>query len=153
LVRKDSIPQVAGKSVSAVQRLIRTGLIHVERKELPVAGRKPIPIYRRSDLERLIPGVRVAAAPPRREKSDTPVWLVKLPEHLVKEAMEGEPPYPAGKVDRLVAESLADFVARRKAQAFAAAMAAMAADPAIRKECAAIANEFAGTERDGLGRD
>jgi hypothetical protein len=67
--------------------------------------------------------------------------------------MERKSPYPAGEVDRLVAEALADFVARRKEQALAAAMAAMAADPAIRKVCAAIASEFASAEQDGLGRD
>jgi hypothetical protein len=37
--------------------------------------------------------------------------------------------------------------------ALEAAVARMAADPAIRKESASIANEFASFEMDGLGRD
>lgn len=37
--------------------------------------------------------------------------------------------------------------------AFEGAMAAMAADPAIRRECAAIADEFACADMDGSGRD
>lgn len=78
---------------------------------------------------------------------------VALPEKLVKEALAWAPPESAGNLNRLVAESLADFIARKKARAFEDAMVAMAADPAIRKECAAIANEFASADLDGLGRD
>ena len=78
---------------------------------------------------------------------------VALPERLVKEALAWAPPESAGNLNRLVAESLAEFVARRKARAFEEAMAAMAADPAIRRECAAIAAEFAAADLDGFERD
>jgi hypothetical protein len=46
-----------------------------------------------------------------------------------------------------------DSVARRRRQEFAGAVAAMAVDPQIRAECAAIARDFAATEMDGLGND
>ncbi len=78
---------------------------------------------------------------------------VALPEQLVREALALAPPESAGNLNRLVAQSLAEFVARRRALAFDNAMAAMAADPAIRKECAAIATEFANADLDGLQRD
>jgi hypothetical protein len=78
---------------------------------------------------------------------------VALPEQLVREALAWAPPESAGNLNRLVAESLAEFVARKKACAFEEAMAAMAADPAIRKECATIAKEFACADLDGLGHD
>jgi hypothetical protein len=52
-----------------------------------------------------------------------------------------------------VAESLREFIAHRKARAFQSAMAEMASDPAIRKESAAIAAEFASAEMDGLRHD
>jgi len=78
---------------------------------------------------------------------------VALPEQLVQEALSWASKEPAGNLNRLVAESLADFIARKKARAFDDAMAAMAADPEIRKECAAIGAEFAPADLDGLGRD
>lgn len=78
---------------------------------------------------------------------------VALPEQLVQEALSWAPPEAAGNLNRLVAESLAEFIAQKKARAFEEAVAAMATDPAIRKECAVIADEFACAELDGLGRD
>ena len=78
---------------------------------------------------------------------------VALPRQLVDEVLSLAPPDAAGNLNRLVAESLREFVARRKALALEAAMARMAADPAIQAECAAIASEFASTETDGLRHD
>ncbi len=78
---------------------------------------------------------------------------VALPEQLVSEALACAPPEAAGNLNRLVAHSLAEFIARQKARAFDEAMASMAADPAIRRECGAIAEELAGTEMDGFERD
>jgi hypothetical protein len=78
---------------------------------------------------------------------------VALPRQLVDEVLSLAPPEAAGNLNRLVAESLREFVARRKALALEAAVARMAADPAIRKECAAIAAEFTSAEMDGLRRD
>jgi hypothetical protein len=78
---------------------------------------------------------------------------VALPEHLIREALSLAPRESAGNLNRLVAECLSDFVVRQKARAFEDAMAAMAADPAVRKECAKIAREFATADLDGLKRD
>ena len=78
---------------------------------------------------------------------------VALPRQLVDEVLSLAPPDAAGNLNRLVTESLREFVARRKALALEAAMARMAADPAIQAECAAIASEFASTEMDGLRHD
>lgn len=78
---------------------------------------------------------------------------VALPRQLVEEVLSLAPPDTAGNLNRLVAESLREFVARRRAQLFEVAMTEMAADPAVRKECAAIAAEFAPAEMDGLRRD
>lgn len=78
---------------------------------------------------------------------------VALPEQLVRKALACAPPESANNLNRLVAQSLTEFVARREERAFAEAMAAMAADPAVRKECAAITQEFAVADLDGLGHD
>jgi hypothetical protein len=78
---------------------------------------------------------------------------VALPERLVQKALACAPPDSAKNLNRLVVQSLAEFVARREAHAFEEAMAAMAADPAIRGECITIAREFAVADLDGLERD
>ena len=78
---------------------------------------------------------------------------VALPEDLVREALASAPAESAGNLNRVVVQSLMEFIARRRKRAFEDAMANMAADPAIRKECGAIAREFAATELDGLKRD
>jgi hypothetical protein len=78
---------------------------------------------------------------------------VALPRQLVDEVLSLAPPDAAGNLNRLVSESLREFVARRRASLFEAAMAEMAADPAVRKECAGIAAEFAALEMDGLRHD
>ena len=44
-------------------------------------------------------------------------------------------------------------VSRRRLPEFEGAVAAMAADPQVQAECAAIAKDFAATEADGLGDD
>jgi hypothetical protein len=53
-------------------------------------------------------------------------------------------------LNRLVTVALQEYSARRREEAFEREMARMAADPAIRRECAAIAQEFAVAETDGL---
>ncbi|MBI4877785.1 MAG: hypothetical protein HY822_24400 [Acidobacteria bacterium] len=78
---------------------------------------------------------------------------VALSRELVDEVLAVAPPECAGNLNRLVAESLRLFVAQRKALVLEAAMAAMAADPAIRSENAAIAAEFACAEMDGMADD
>jgi hypothetical protein len=47
--------------------------------------------------------------------------------------------------------SLQEYISRRRRQEFDRAVAAMAEDPQIQAECAAIARDFAATEMDGLG--
>ncbi len=68
----------------------------------------------------------------------------------MEEVLAVAPPELSGNLNRLVMISLRDFVARRRTEAFAEAMAEMAADPAIRSESAAITSEFIVAENDGL---
>jgi hypothetical protein len=77
---------------------------------------------------------------------------VALPYELVREALAVASPEAAGNLNRLVVQSLAEFIARRKMQAFEDAMAKMGADPAIRAECKLLSAGFAHTESDGLAR-
>jgi len=78
---------------------------------------------------------------------------VVLPRPLVEEVMAAEKPEARHNLNRLVVTALREYLAARKARTFQRAMAQMAADPAIRKECAAIAREFAPAEGDGLDHD
>ena len=64
---------------------------------------------------------------------------VALPRQLVEAASAVAPPELAQNLNRLVTVALQEFAARRKARAFEEAMAQMAADPAIRAECSALA--------------
>jgi hypothetical protein len=95
----------------------------------------------------------VAKGPIMPRKSGTIRRSVALPEPLVKELAEVAPRELRGNLNRLVVVSLQEFVARRKLEAFQEAMARMAADPAIRAECAAIHAEFTAAEADGLPHD
>jgi len=78
---------------------------------------------------------------------------VALPRSLVQAVVAAAPPGLRDNLNRLVVSALQEYVAARKARAFEEAMAQMAADPAIQKECAAIATEFAAAEADGLSDD
>lgn len=84
------------------------------------------------------------------QKSKTIRRSVALPRDLMEEVLAVAPPELSGNLNRLVMISLRDFVARRRTEAFAEAMAEMAADPAIRSESAAITSEFIVAENDGL---
>jgi hypothetical protein len=75
---------------------------------------------------------------------------VALSSQLVREATAVAGPELKGNLNRLVTVALQEFAARRRARAFEDAMAKMAADPAIREECAAITRDFRGAESDGL---
>ena len=77
---------------------------------------------------------------------------VALPRALVEEASAVAPSELRQNLNRLVTIALQEYTARRKEQAFEQAMARMAADPAIRAECAAISKIFAVAEADGLKR-
>jgi len=63
------------------------------------------------------------------------------------------PPELRANFNRLVILSLREYVSRRRRQEFDSAVAAMAEDPQVQAECAAIARDFAATEMDGLGND
>lgn len=76
-----------------------------------------------------------------------------LPNKLIEEVRTVAPPELRENLNRLVTMALQDFVTQRKKLSFEESMAQMAADPAIRKECAVLSKEFAITEADGLKND
>ena len=76
---------------------------------------------------------------------------VVLPADLVQDALRLAPAPLRENLNQLTVTALREYTERRRAIAFAEAMAAMASDPAIRSECAVIARGLAGTEGDGLG--
>jgi len=78
---------------------------------------------------------------------------VALPSALLGELNSVAPPELRTNLNRLVIVSLQEYVARRRREEFESAIAAMAEDPQVQSECAAIARDFAATEADGLGND
>ena len=78
---------------------------------------------------------------------------VALPRHLVEEVSALAPQDLRQNFNRLVTVALQEFAARQTTRTFEEAMAQMAADPAIRTECAAICRDFAIAEADGLKDD
>jgi hypothetical protein len=78
---------------------------------------------------------------------------VALPSALLGELHSVAPPELRANLNRLVIVSLQEYIARRRRQAFASAIAAMAGDPQVQAECAAIARDLAATEMDGLRDD
>jgi hypothetical protein len=75
---------------------------------------------------------------------------VALPSALINELKSVAPPELRSNLNRLVILSLQEYVSRRRRQEFENAVAAMAEDPEIKAQCAAIAKDFAATEMDGL---
>jgi hypothetical protein len=69
----------------------------------------------------------------------------------VRDALRLAPEPLRENLNQLTVTALREYTERRRAIAFADAMAAMAADPAIRSECAATGSRFAVAEGDGLG--
>jgi hypothetical protein len=78
---------------------------------------------------------------------------VALSRQLVEEVSALAPQDLRQNFNRLVAVALREFAARQTTRTFEEAMAQMAADPAIRAECAAISRDFAAAEADGLKDD
>ena len=74
---------------------------------------------------------------------------VALPRHLVEEASALAPPELRENLNRLVTVALQEFAAKRKTRAFEEAMAQMATDQAIRRECAAIERDLGSLKRTG----
>jgi len=89
----------------------------------------------------------------RRPPASTLRRSVALPSALLGELNSVAPPELRANLNRLVIVSLQEYIARRRRQEFDAAVAAMAEDPQVQAECAAIARDFAATEMDGLGND
>jgi metal-responsive CopG/Arc/MetJ family transcriptional regulator len=89
----------------------------------------------------------------RRPPATTLRRSVALPTALIGELDSVAPPELRANFNRLVILSLREYVARRRRQEFDSAVAAMAEDPQVQAECAAIARDFAATEMDGLGND
>ena len=78
---------------------------------------------------------------------------VALPNALIGELKSVAPPELRANLNRLVILSLQEYVSRRRRQQFELTVAAMAEDPQVQAECAAIAKDFAATEMDGIGSD
>lgn len=90
---------------------------------------------------------------PRKPAAKTVRRSVALPRQLVEEVTHLAPPELGQNLNRLVTVALQEFATHRRARGFEEAMARMAADPAIRAECAAISREFAVADLDGLKGD
>ena len=75
---------------------------------------------------------------------------VALPRRLVEEVVRIAPVDAASNWNRLVVTALEEYAARQRRARLEEAMAAMAADPAIRSETKSINRFFRKTERDGL---
>lgn len=78
---------------------------------------------------------------------------VALPYKLIEEVRTVAPPALRENLNRLVTVALQDFVIQRKKRSFEESMAQMAADPAIRAECAILSKEFTVADADGLKND
>ena len=78
---------------------------------------------------------------------------VVLPSALIGELNSVAPPELRTNLNRLVIVSLQEYVSRRRRDEFERAVAAMAEDPQVQTECAAIGRDFASTEMDGFKND
>ena len=76
-----------------------------------------------------------------------------LPRHIVADAIAVAPAELQTNLNRLVTTALEEYTATRTQQAFAAAMAAMAADPAVTRVSGDLLAAFRTTEADGLPND
>jgi hypothetical protein len=76
-----------------------------------------------------------------------------LPRHIVTQAAAVAPAELQTNLNRLVTTALEEYTATRKRQAFEAAMAAMAADPAVTRTSGDLLAAFRVTEADGLPND
>ena len=82
--------------------------------------------------------------------SNTVRRSVALPRRLVEEVLRIAPVDAASNWNRLVVTALEEYAARQRRSRLEEAMAAMAADPAIRSETKSINTFFRKAERDGL---
>ncbi len=75
---------------------------------------------------------------------------IALPNELVEELRTVAPPELRDNFNRLVTFILIDFTRRQKKYQFEKAMVEMGDDPAIRKVCSVLSEEFMVAENDGL---
>ena len=75
---------------------------------------------------------------------------VALPREIVEDAIRVAPKELKKNFNRLVLTALEEFTGHRNAISFDEEMAAMADDPAIKADCAAISRDFADADYDGL---
>lgn len=78
---------------------------------------------------------------------------VALSKRLMEEVSAVAPPELRGNWNRLVTVALDHFAKELRKREFEKAMARMATDPVIQKECESIRKEFATAEVDGLHDD
>lgn len=78
---------------------------------------------------------------------------IALSKRLVEEISAVAPPELKRNWNRLVTTALQEYARSRRAREFELSMARMAADPAIRRENAAIQKDFARADSDGLSDD
>jgi hypothetical protein len=78
---------------------------------------------------------------------------IALSKRLVDEVSSVAPPELRRNWNRLVTTALEEYARARRARGFELSMARMAADPAIRRENAAIQKDFGRAESDGLTDD
>lgn len=76
---------------------------------------------------------------------------VSLPPGLVADAVDAAPEHLKENFNRLVRTALEEYIALRRAKELEEQMRAMAADPDVQREVAAIDREFRAAEADGLG--
>ena len=86
-----------------------------------------------------------------RKLSRTVRRSVALPQEVIEEARAVAPKELKDNLNRLVIVALKEFAAENRKKSFEKTVAQMAADPAIRKECASISKDFGPAEEDGLG--
>ena len=75
---------------------------------------------------------------------------VALPRETVENAIRFAPKELKNNFNRLVLTALEEFAGHRRSLSFEQEMAAMAADPAIKADCAAISKDFVVADMDGL---
>ncbi len=73
-----------------------------------------------------------------------------LPRALLDEVIAAAPPELQHNLNGLVKEALREYVARRREEEFARAMAAMAKDEHVVRESRLISEQFQAAEGDGL---
>ncbi|MBI5529092.1 MAG: hypothetical protein HY897_22420 [Deltaproteobacteria bacterium] len=76
---------------------------------------------------------------------------VAVPRGVLDEVLKAAAPELRDNFNRLVIVALQEYVARRREYEFAASMAQMAADPAIRYECKTVSDGLSHADADGLG--